>query len=64
MTQIVEIKDNSFWEHDVNKAIYDFEAAYGVTPHMIIFKKFIDFIIDSYNLLNYELNNLNYIIEI
>lgn len=54
MTQIVEIKDNSFWEHDVNKAIYDFEAEYGVEPHMIIGKNFIDLVITSYDWVNYK----------
>jgi hypothetical protein len=47
MTQIVEIKDNPFWEYDVNKAIYDFEAEYGVEPNMIIGKNFIELVAPS-----------------
>ena len=54
MTQIVEIKDNPFWEHDVDKAIYDFEAEYGVKPHMIVGKNFIDLVITSYDWVNYK----------
>ena len=42
MTQIIEIKNNTFWEYDVNKAIDDFEAVYGVKPHMIIGRNFIE----------------------
>ena len=42
MTQIIEIKDNTFWEYDIDKAIYDFEAEYGVEPNMIIGKNFIE----------------------
>ena len=49
MTQIVEIKDNSFWEYDVDKAIRDFEAEYGVEPNMIIGKNFIELATTSYN---------------
>ena len=52
MTQIIEIKDNVFWEYDVNKAIYDFEAEYGVEPHMIIGRNFIELITTSYDLIN------------
>ena len=52
MTQIVEIKDNSFWEYDVNKAIYDFEAEYGVEPHMIIGRNFIELVAASHTLVN------------
>lgn len=49
MTQIIEIKNNPFWEYDVNKAIYDFEAEYGVKPHMIIGRNFIELITALYN---------------
>lgn len=52
MTQIIEIKNNTFWEYDVNKAIDDFEAAYGVKPHMIIGRNFIELITASYNWIN------------
>lgn len=52
MTQIIEIKDNTFWEYDVNKAIRDFEVAYGVKPHMIIGRNFIELATTSYNLVN------------
>lgn len=48
MTQIVEIKDNSFWEHNIDKAIYNFEAEYGVKPHMIIGKNFIELVTAPY----------------
>ena len=49
MTQIIEIKNNTFWEYDVDKAIYDFEAEYGVEPHMIIGKNFIKLVTAPYN---------------
>lgn len=52
MTQIVEIKDNSSWEYDIDKAIYDFEAKYGVKPNMIIGKDFIELVTASYNWTN------------
>ena len=54
MTQIIEIKNNPFWEHDVDEAIHDFEAEYGVEPHMYIGKNFIDLVVDSYNWINIE----------
>lgn len=47
MVQIVEIKDNPFWEYDVDKAIDDFEAGFGVEPHMCIGKNFIEMITAS-----------------
>lgn len=47
MTQIVEIKDNPFWEHDVDEAIDDFEVEFGVAPHMYIGKNFIEMITAS-----------------
>ena len=52
MTQIIEIKDNDFWEHDVDKAICDFEIKYGVEPNMIIGKNFIELATTSYNWVN------------
>jgi len=52
MIQIIEIKDNTFWEDDVDKAIYDFEAAYSVKPHMIIGRNFIELITASHNWIN------------
>ena len=52
MTQIIEIKNNTFWEYDVNKAIDDFEAVYGVKPHMIIGRNFIELFTDSDNWIN------------
>ena len=54
MTQIIEIKNNTFWEYDVNKAIDDFEAAYGVKPHMIIGRNFIELATVSCNWINEE----------
>ncbi len=62
MVQIIEIKDNPFWEHDVDEAIHDFEAEFGVEPHMFIGKNFIDLTtINSYNWINYEsISNSNY----
>ena len=50
MTQIIEINNNTFWEYDVDKAIDNFEAAYGVKPHMIIGRNFIELITTSYTL--------------
>ena len=52
MTQIIEIKNNTFWEYDVNKAIDDFEAVYGVKPHMIIGRNFIELFTASDNWIN------------
>ena len=52
MTQIIEIKDNVFWEYDVDKAIYNFEAEYGVEPNMIIGKNFIELITASHDWIN------------
>ena len=52
MTQIIEIKDNVFWECDVDKAIHDFEAEYGVEPNMIIGKNFIELVTASYDWVN------------
>lgn len=54
MTQIIEIKNNPFWEHDIDEAIHDFEAEYGVEPHMYIGKNFIDLVVDSYSWINFE----------
>lgn len=54
MTQIVEIKDNSFWQHDVDEAIYDFEAKYGVEPNMIIGRNFIELVTAQINWINEE----------
>lgn len=52
MTQIIEIKDNDFWEYDVNKAICDFETEYGVEPNMIIGKNFIELVEASHTWVN------------
>ena len=52
MTQIIEIENNTFWEDDVDKVIDDFEAAYGVKPHMIIGRNFVELITASYNCIN------------
>ena len=52
MTQIVEIKDNPFWERTLNEAINDFEAEFGVEPHMYIGRNFIELITTSYDLIN------------
>jgi len=52
MIQIIEIKDNTFWEYDIDKAIYDFKAEYGVEPNMIIGKNFIELVTASYNWVN------------
>lgn len=54
MVQIVEIKDNPFWEYDVDKAIDDFEAEYGVEPHMCIGKNFIEMITASFMVAHLE----------
>lgn len=54
MVQIVEIKDNPFWEYDINKAIGNFEAMYGVEPHMIIGSRFIEQITALCNLITKE----------
>lgn len=47
MIQIIKIKDNSFWEYDVDEAIYDFETKYSVEPTMIVGKNFIKLITAS-----------------
>ena len=52
MTQIIEIKDNTFWKCDVDKAIRDFKTEYGVEPNMIIGKNFIELVATSYDLIN------------
>lgn len=52
MMQIVEIKDNPFWEHDVDEAIYDFEVAFDVKPHMYIGKNFLELFPTSFAFLN------------
>lgn len=49
MTQIIEIENNTFWEYDIDKAIDDFEAEYGVEPHMIVGKNFIKLVTTPYN---------------
>jgi len=52
MTQIIEIKDNAFWEHDIDEAIYDFKTEYGVEPNMIVGRNFIELVIASYSWVN------------
>lgn len=52
MTQIIEIKNNSFWKYDIDQAIEHFEVVYGVKPHMIIGKDFIELITTSYDWIN------------
>lgn len=54
MTQIVEIKDNPFWEYDIEKAIDNFKSMYGVEPHMIIGNKFIEQVTALCNLITKE----------
>ena len=54
MTQIVEIKDNPFWEHDVDEAIYDFKAEFGVEPHMYIGKNFIEMVATRFEFIHRE----------
>lgn len=49
MTQIVEIKNNPFWEQDVDNAIENFEATFGVKPHMYIGRNFVDAVMSSYD---------------
>lgn len=50
----IEIENNTFWEHDINKAIDDFEATYGIQPHIIIGRNFIELIKASYGWINEE----------
>ena len=54
MTQIVEIKDNPFWQHDVDEAIDDFEAEFGVASHMYIGKNFIEMVATSFEFIYQE----------
>ena len=54
MTQIIEIKDNPFWEHDIDKAIAEFECTYGITPHMYIGKTFIELVTIDYEFIKRE----------
>ena len=54
MTQIVEIKDNPFWEHDVDEAIDDFKAEFGVAPHMYIGKNFIEMVTTKFGIIHRE----------
>lgn len=54
MTQIVEIKDNPFWEHDVDEAIDNFKAEFGVAPHMYIGKNFIEMVTTKFGFIHRE----------
>lgn len=54
MTQIIEIKNNPFWEHDVDEAIDDFEAEFGVEPHMYIGKNFIEMVTAKFEFIHRE----------
>ena len=48
MTQILEININDpWWKQDLDRAIIEFKADYGVEPHLIIGKNVIEALMEN-----------------